>query len=89
MAHTTDLVPGRRALRMPFGMRGWLLVAFALISVGAALNWGWLTAIGLAPLILAFAPCAVMCAAGLCMMSGSKSCASKSAPAVVPLTTRD
>ena len=89
MAHTIAPVPGRRALRMPLGLRGWVAVALALIGAGAALNWGWLTAIGLAPLILSLAPCAAMCAVGLCMRGRSTSCASKSAPAVAPVTTRD
>jgi hypothetical protein len=34
--------------------------------VGLALNWDWLTAAGLAPIILGILPCAVMCALGLC-----------------------
>jgi hypothetical protein len=52
------------------------LIAFAvgLLGLGAALNWSWLVAIGVAPIILAVAPCALMCAAGLCMagMSGRR-----------------
>lgn len=76
-------------LRIPFGRRGWLLVALAAIAAGLALNWGWLTAIGVAPLILSFAPCALMCAAGLCMACRSKSCAEKSAPAAEPNSARD
>jgi hypothetical protein len=45
------------------------LIAFAagLLGLGAALNWSWLIAIGVAPIILATAPCALMCAAGLCI----------------------
>lgn len=70
---------GSAALRIPLGRRGWLLIVLAIVAAGMALNWGWLTAIGAAPLILSLAPCALMCAAGLCM-SGSKSCATKSAP---------
>ena len=35
---------------------------------GLALGWGWLTAVGVAPLIASAAPCIVMCALGLCMM---------------------
>lgn len=84
--HTAVARPIR--LRMPYGRQGWLIAAVVLITAGAALNWGWLTAIGVAPLILSFAPCALMCAAGICMMGGSKPCASKSAPAS-PDTPRD
>lgn len=46
-------------------------VLFALAAIfivgGVALNWGWLVAAGLAPIIIALLPCAVMCALGLCM----------------------
>lgn len=71
-------------LRMPFGRRGWFIAGFALIAAGTVLNWGWLTAIGAAPLILALAPCAVMCAAGLCVMGGSKTRTTKNDPAAEP-----
>jgi hypothetical protein len=91
MTETPDPTPAARPrqLRMPFGRRGLLLSAFAVISLGAVLNWDWLTAIGAAPLILAVAPCAAMCVAGVCMMGGSKSCANKSDPASRPDLTRD
>lgn len=79
----TTTVPARsRAnLRLPLGRRGMILAAMVLVGAGLAVNWGWLTALGAAPLILALAPCAVMCGLGLCMKGGSKSCASKSGPA--------
>ena len=50
-----------------------LLLAAALIVGGVALNWGWLVAAGLAPILLSLLPCAAMCALGLCMhkMAGS------------------
>ena len=41
-----------------------------LVGGGLALNWGWVVALGIAPLILGVLPCAVMCAFGLCMMGG-------------------
>jgi hypothetical protein len=55
----------------------WVLVALGtgVLVVGAALNWGWLVAAGLAPILIAVAPCAIMCALGLCAMKmtgGSK-----------------
>ena len=56
------------------GRRALILLAVAVISVGAALSWGWLVAIGIAPLLLTLAPCAAMCALGLCMKGGGKSC---------------
>ena len=84
----TELSPGTgimaaaarpSGIRIPFGRRGLILSAMAVIAAGFWMNWGWLTAIGAAPLILSLAPCAVMCGLGICCMkSGSKSCASKS-----------
>ncbi|MBI2297134.1 MAG: hypothetical protein HYU76_14110 [Betaproteobacteria bacterium] len=48
------------------GRRG--LIVLGVLAVGAAMvfNWGWLVAVGVAPLLLALAPCAAMCALGLC-----------------------
>jgi len=59
------------------GRRGLLILAAVIITAGLAMNWTWLAAIGVAPIIIALAPCAVMCGLGLCMMrcSGS-SCSS-------------
>jgi hypothetical protein len=49
-------------------------IASAVLVAAATLNWGWLVAIGIAPLLLAMAPCAAMCALGLCAMGkGNKS----------------
>jgi len=45
---------------------GMLGVGGAATLAALALGWPWLVAAGLAPLILAFAPCAAMCALGLC-----------------------
>ncbi len=74
---------------IPFGRRGLILGAMALIGAGLWLNWGWVAAIGAAPLILAVAPCAVMCGLGLCMMGGSKSCAAQKNSGAGPETARD
>jgi YHS domain-containing protein len=49
------------------GRRALFVLAAALIVGGIALNWGWLVAAGFAPILIAFLPCAVMCAVGLCM----------------------
>lgn len=75
--------------RIPFGRRGLILAAMAAIAAGLWMNWGWMTAIGAAPLILAIAPCAVMCGLGLCMTGGSKSCGSKSNPGGEPEFKKD
>jgi hypothetical protein len=54
------------------------LIGLALV-VGAALNWSWLVAAGVAPLLLTVLPCVVMCGLGLCRnrMMGS-SCSTSS-----------
>ena len=49
------------------GRRTLFVLAAVLIVGGIALNWGWLVAAGLAPILIAILPCAVMCALGLCM----------------------
>ncbi|RNF35091.1 hypothetical protein A7A09_008325 [Paracoccus methylarcula] len=78
------------------GRRKLLILALIVIGAGAAFNWSWLTAVGAAPLILSLAPCAIMCAAGFCMMcrskscaTGSKSCCADSNPASEAGATRD
>ena len=54
-----------------------LVLAVAIVGAGLALNWSWLVAAGVAPILLALAPCAAMCALGLCMSRmGGKSCSS-------------
>src|SRR3989442_4249075 len=56
--------------------RGLIVVALAIIGTGLALGWNWVVAAGLAPLLLSLAPCAAMCALGVCMMAkGNASCA--------------
>jgi hypothetical protein len=49
------------------GRRGLILLSVATLGSAMALNWSWLVAVGIAPLLLALAPCAAMCALGLCM----------------------
>lgn len=60
------------------GRKGMIALIVLAVVAGAILNWGWLVALGIAPLILALLPCAAMCALGLCMnkMMGS-SCATQ------------
>ena len=63
------------------GRRGIILLALAAGGIGLYLGWGWLAAVGLAPLLLALAPCAAMCALGLCMnKGGGKSCSTDPKP---------
>ena len=47
-----------------------LLALAGMTIAGLFLSWPWLSALGLAPLILMMAPCAVMCAFGACAMRG-------------------
>ena len=70
---------GNRLRTYVGGRRGLILLAVAALGVGLVLNWSWLVAVGVAPLLLALAPCAAMCALGLCMNKmGNKSCSTKS-----------
>ena len=56
-----------------------ILASVAAVGAALAFNWSWLVALGVAPLLLALAPCAAMCALGLCMnRSGSESCSNPS-----------
>ena len=52
---------------------GIILGLVALLGIGLAFGggWGWLVAVGVAPIILGLLPCAVMCGLGLCMMGMS------------------
>lgn len=50
------------------GRRMLILAAIAVGGGGLLLNWSWLVAAGMAPLLLAVLPCAVMCALGLGVM---------------------
>jgi len=51
---------------------GLLGLGTAGVLAATGLGWPWLVAAGLAPIILALAPCAAMCALGLCMQRGSR-----------------
>jgi hypothetical protein len=53
-----------------YWLRGWNgVIALIVLAVvfGAALNWSWLVAVGIAPLLITVLPCAAMCALGVCM----------------------
>lgn len=63
------------------GRLGIIVLAVATAGIGLYLGWGWLTAAGIAPILLALAPCAAMCALGLCMnRGGGKSCSTNAKP---------
>lgn len=78
----TSTETGERSLsqELLYGARYYLSRRPALVGMGAAalgiaawFNWGWLVAIGVAPVLLAVMPCAAMCALGLCSMRMRKS----------------
>ena len=48
-----------------------MTLATVAIVAGLALNWTWLVAIGLAPILLSVLPCLIMCAFGVCMICRS------------------
>lgn len=50
-----------------FSRKAFVVFAALAIGLGAALNWSWLTAARIAPMLLSALPCAAMCALGLCM----------------------
>jgi hypothetical protein len=61
------------------GRRGLIILAAVAVIAGLALNWSWLVAAGIGPILLGVLPCLAMCALGLCMhRAGSKSCAASS-----------
>ena len=64
---------GLSAARHYLGSRaGLVAIAAAALGLGAYFNWGWLVAAGVAPLLTGVAPCAAMCALGLCMSGRSR-----------------
>jgi hypothetical protein len=89
------IIPSLPELRRPISIahlgRNRLVLgaaALAVIASAAAWQWSWLIAIGVAPLLLSVAPCAAMCALGLCMHRvGGSSC--RSAGAEPPRTPHD
>lgn len=70
--------------------RVFLTLATIAIVAGLALNWSWLVAAGLAPILISTLPCLIMCAFGVCMLcrSGEKhSTPVRDAEAASPPTT--
>ena len=54
--------------------RVWLAAAIAAIIGGLAFNWGWLVAVGAAPLLIGVLPCAALCALRLYAKPGGQRC---------------
>jgi hypothetical protein len=61
--------PGNRLI--PGSRRFWLVLVAVAVVAGAAFNWSWLVAVGVAPLLLTLLPCAAMCALHLCASKGA------------------
>jgi len=63
---------GLNLVRYYLGNR-WALLALGagVLFAGSALNWSWLVAAGIAPILLSTLPCLVMCGLGLCMLCRS------------------
>lgn len=78
---TETVTGGRNSAQTPLDkMRSWatsrqgmIVIGLAAVALALGFSWNWLVAIGAASLILSFAPCAVMCALGMCMMGRGKS----------------
>jgi hypothetical protein len=51
-----------------WGSRSGLLVLGGIaLTLGVGLNWAWLAAAGITPILIGLLPCAAMCALGLCL----------------------
>ena len=63
---------GLNLARYYLGNRSALLVLGAgVLLAGIGLNWSWLVAAGIAPILMSTLPCLVMCALGVCMLCRS------------------
>jgi hypothetical protein len=67
------------------GRNGVIALIVLAVVIGAALNWSWLVAVGIAPLLVTVLPCAAMCALGLCMNRiAGRSCSSETRTVEMP-----
>ncbi|MCT7378510.1 hypothetical protein [Chelativorans salis] len=55
------------------GRRGLIAAAVALAIPALWFSWPWLVVAGVAPILVTLAPCAIMCALGLCTMRACSS----------------
>jgi len=62
-----DPAAGRRAAIVDRQPPGFAVAGLGVTGGGLVLGWGWLSTVGIAPLIVSAAPCLIMCALGLCM----------------------
>ena len=52
------------------GRRAWLIAGALVVPLALYAGWDWLAATGFATIVVAAAPCLLMCALGLCMRHG-------------------
>lgn len=72
------------------GRRGLLILAGLALTAGLVLNWSWLVAVGIAPILIAVLPCVAMCALGLCMSrAGGRSCSTAAGDQAVTTASDD
>lgn len=72
---STSNQTGPHSWRLRLMGRTGIILGLIVIGGGALAyggGWGWLVAIGVAPIILSILPCVVMCGLGFCMMSMRK-----------------
>ena len=70
-----------RAAHLVRSRLGLVALGAAIVVIGGALNWHWLVAAGVAPLVLSVLPCVVMCSLGLCMVAMTNRSANSGRPA--------
>lgn len=69
---------GQTARRYLTGWRGSIILATLALAAGLALDWSWLVAAGIAPILISVLPCLAICALGLCMhRRGGRSCSAE------------
>ena len=52
------------------GRRAWVIAGALVVPLALYAGWDWLAATGFATILVAAAPCLLMCALGLCMRHG-------------------
>lgn len=63
----------------------WSGLGLVALLGGMALNWNWLVAAGLAPVLLAILPCGAMCALNLCSKGGGEGACKRDSLAPIPV----
>lgn len=77
--------PAGRLGRYLSGRRGLLVLGGIAVTLGLGLNWSWLAAAGITPILVGLLPCAAMCALGLCLPRLMRPTADEAASRDMPL----